>query len=269
MKNLFKEAHKMTREIKRKYNDVEYKAQFSLCLSFLNKEGGIKLKELRGSEKQVNWANDIRKELLNVIDELEEVDNKYFEKKDLIKMIKSWEKKLEKIREEVRNVDSAKFFIDYFKEILKHNSLREKASWICHAIEDSTLEENRSWDLLAHKAKLNYRREIIKEFKISYEEAKEITKDIKFEDDWANEIKENVLEIVEIFDDAVKQINNVEEIEKTKEYIIETLIQENPQFYKNGFKGIKKDEIENYRNMKDEKRKIEVAYLLFKDGVEC
>lgn len=42
MKTLFKEAHKIAREIKEKYNDVDYKVQFSLCLSFLNKKGDIK-----------------------------------------------------------------------------------------------------------------------------------------------------------------------------------------------------------------------------------
>ncbi|MGO1044489.1 hypothetical protein ACTPEO_17280 [Clostridioides difficile] len=38
MKNLFKKAHKMTKEIKEKYNDVDYKVQFSLCLSYLVEE---------------------------------------------------------------------------------------------------------------------------------------------------------------------------------------------------------------------------------------
>lgn len=35
MKKLFKEAHKLTREIKAKYNDVDYKTQFKLCLQML------------------------------------------------------------------------------------------------------------------------------------------------------------------------------------------------------------------------------------------
>lgn len=39
MKNLFKEAHKMTREIKAGFNEVDYQAQFAICLSYLqNKE---------------------------------------------------------------------------------------------------------------------------------------------------------------------------------------------------------------------------------------
>jgi len=40
MKNLFKAAHKMTREIKEEFNEVDYRAQFAICLSYLqnNKE---------------------------------------------------------------------------------------------------------------------------------------------------------------------------------------------------------------------------------------
>lgn len=40
MKNIFKRAHEMTREIKREYPEVDYRTQFGLCLSYLlkNKE---------------------------------------------------------------------------------------------------------------------------------------------------------------------------------------------------------------------------------------
>ena len=46
MKNLFKAAHKMTREMVAKYKDIDYKAQFVLCLAYLqeNKEE----KEVKG-----------------------------------------------------------------------------------------------------------------------------------------------------------------------------------------------------------------------------
>ncbi|MDC9421671.1 hypothetical protein PSL90_18160, partial [Clostridioides difficile] len=94
-------------------------------------------------------------------------------------------------------------------------------------------------------------------------------KEINFNDNWSNEIKENVLEIVEIFDDAVKQATSTEYIEKAKKYIIETLIQKNAQFYKNGFADIKKKQIENYRKIESAERKIEIAYQIFRDGVEC
>ncbi|HBX47564.1 MAG TPA: hypothetical protein DEF85_01565 [Clostridiaceae bacterium] len=38
MKNLFKKAHKMAREMKEKYPEVDYHAQFGLCISFLLEE---------------------------------------------------------------------------------------------------------------------------------------------------------------------------------------------------------------------------------------
>ena len=46
MKNLFKEAHKLTKEIKEQYPEVDYKAQFGICLSYLRsnkEEGNMKL----------------------------------------------------------------------------------------------------------------------------------------------------------------------------------------------------------------------------------
>ncbi|WP_096636389.1 hypothetical protein [Clostridium cochlearium] len=46
MKNLFKEAHKLTKEMKREYPEVDYKAQFSICLSYLH--------EMKGDNK-ITW----------------------------------------------------------------------------------------------------------------------------------------------------------------------------------------------------------------------
>lgn len=68
MKAIFKEAHKMTREMAKEY-EVDYQAQFGLCLSFLfeenqKEEKEVKKAELKGSEKQIKWAEDIREEQL-------------------------------------------------------------------------------------------------------------------------------------------------------------------------------------------------------------
>ena len=43
-RNLMKEAHKMTKEIKEQYPEVDYQAQLGLCLSFLAQEGGQEMK---------------------------------------------------------------------------------------------------------------------------------------------------------------------------------------------------------------------------------
>ena len=41
MKNIMKEAHKLTREIKREYPEVDYKTQLGICISFLSKNKGV------------------------------------------------------------------------------------------------------------------------------------------------------------------------------------------------------------------------------------
>lgn len=277
MKILFKEAHKMAREIKRKYSNVDYKVQFSLCLSFLNKKGDIKLKELKGSEKQIIWANDIRTDILNLTNELEKsklerIKNEDYKIKDMSieEMIERCKRKFERIREAISNIENAKFFIDNFRNVLKYNSLNQKAFHINQILKDSQFaKENRNWSFLQGETQASYRLKKVKDYSISYEEAKKIAKEINFNDNWSNEIKENVLEIVEIFDDAVKQATSTEYIEKAKKYIIETLIQKNAQFYRNGFADIKKKQIENYRKIESDERKIEIAYQVFRDGVEC
>ena len=56
-RNLMKEAHKMTREIKEQYPEVDYQAQLGLCLSFLAQEE--EEKEMEGPEKQVKYDTDL------------------------------------------------------------------------------------------------------------------------------------------------------------------------------------------------------------------
>lgn len=73
MKNLFKEAHELTKEIKKEFPEVDYKVQFAICLSYLQKmKGDNKVVELIGSEKQIKWAKDIKKELIKEVEEYKE-----------------------------------------------------------------------------------------------------------------------------------------------------------------------------------------------------
>ncbi|MBU5425029.1 hypothetical protein KQI41_01285 [Tissierella pigra] len=74
MKKMFIEAHKMTREMVEKYG-VDYQAQFGLSLSYLlEMEEKEMLKELTGTPKQIAWANDIRKDLIEKFEKLEVAD---------------------------------------------------------------------------------------------------------------------------------------------------------------------------------------------------
>lgn len=59
-KNLMKEAHKMTKEIKEQYPEVDYQAQLGLCLSFLAQEGEQEMKIEGKSEKQIKYAENCR-----------------------------------------------------------------------------------------------------------------------------------------------------------------------------------------------------------------
>ena len=54
-RNLMKEAHKLTKEIKKQYPEVDYKTQLGLCLSFLSqeKEGKEMVEISIGTEKQI------------------------------------------------------------------------------------------------------------------------------------------------------------------------------------------------------------------------
>ncbi|MCY6957843.1 hypothetical protein [Clostridium brassicae] len=68
-KEIIKKAHEMTKEIKNQYADVDYKTQFGLCLSYLLKnEEDMKMVELKGTEKQIKWAEKIRETMIKHID---------------------------------------------------------------------------------------------------------------------------------------------------------------------------------------------------------
>ena len=70
MINIMKEAHNLTKKIIKKGDS--YKATFRICLSFVHsqvKKGLIKMVELKGTEKQIKWANDIREKFISICEE--------------------------------------------------------------------------------------------------------------------------------------------------------------------------------------------------------
>lgn len=73
-RNLMKEAHKLTKEIKKQYPDVDYKTQLGLCLSFLSQEKGEKkMVELKGSEKQIKWAEELRSRFVKYLEFIQDL----------------------------------------------------------------------------------------------------------------------------------------------------------------------------------------------------
>ena len=75
--NLLKKAHELTKEIKREYPEVNYKAQLGICLTFLHNNKEVEeMVKLEGTEKQVKWAEDIRKEMIEDAKEtIERINN--------------------------------------------------------------------------------------------------------------------------------------------------------------------------------------------------
>ena len=118
-RNLMKEAHKMTREIVNQYGDVDYRTQLGLCLSFLSQEGGKEMVELKGTEKQVKWAEDIRNRIIKV----NEIFEKAIEGVDMDKMAKStWldDNMYVIAQTSLKNIlvqEEAKFFIENFRDL--------------------------------------------------------------------------------------------------------------------------------------------------------
>ena len=73
MKNLFKAAHEMTRKMVAKYKDIDYKAQFVLCLAYLqgNKEEeemkGVKFAVVEGIKVPTEILTDNQHAVINTM----------------------------------------------------------------------------------------------------------------------------------------------------------------------------------------------------------
>lgn len=73
MKKVFKKAHEMTRKFVEEYG-VDYQAQFGLCLSYLleKEREEEEVKELKGTPKQIAWAEKIREEQMESFNRFKE-----------------------------------------------------------------------------------------------------------------------------------------------------------------------------------------------------
>lgn len=121
MSLVMKEAHRLTKEIKKEFQNVDYKFQLGICMSYLlNGEGENEMVELQGSEKQVKWATDIRENTIKSIDRalerLEEIQSERVAKGR--KRVRIFDKRIDKLKvllEEVKNESSAKIFIEEYR----------------------------------------------------------------------------------------------------------------------------------------------------------
>ena len=118
-KELMIKAHEMTKEIKREYPEVDYKFQLGLCLAYLQSEGEVEMVELKGSEKQVKWANDIREVVLLASRRNLELKQEFYNEKPNSKMRTRVFNEAKELNEKIENEESAKFFIENFAFIIK------------------------------------------------------------------------------------------------------------------------------------------------------
>ena len=119
--NIFKKAHELTKNIIKK--DDSYKATFKLCLSFVYsqvKKGVEKMVELKGTEKQVKWAEDIRKICLDCLNKSlvfwQEESNRLEVKKGkpskrTVRIVEN----IESFIEVIENEENSTWFINHFK----------------------------------------------------------------------------------------------------------------------------------------------------------
>lgn len=138
MKNIMKEAHNLTKKIIRKGDS--YKATFRICLSFVHsqvKKGVNKMVELKGSEKQIKWALEIRKQVLEVIEnvrtrKVEEVSKRADKvKKDGTVItakdrVEKMNKRFNELTKSIENNESSVFFIENFSSITSRSAVSKK-----------------------------------------------------------------------------------------------------------------------------------------------
>lgn len=90
---------------------------------------GMDMVELKGTEKQVAWANDIRKNVFDMYQEIKTFVRAYGDFRP-----ERHEKTLELIEQELAAKDSAEFWIDYFKAA---THFREKEDYRAGMVIDS------------------------------------------------------------------------------------------------------------------------------------
>ena len=130
MENLFEAAHKLTKEIKAEYPEVDYRAQFAICLSYLQNNREVErmdlIEQLRNEARE--YRNEEKLENLKKIngenwnEEMEreniEIGSKnYFErrKKEVAKELRTKMKNTEdrkkrmELRKEIRKIQNAAY----------------------------------------------------------------------------------------------------------------------------------------------------------------
>lgn len=200
---IMREAHKMAKEIKNEYPEVDYKFQLGLCISYLlneRVEEKMELKELKGTEKQVKWANDIREKTLEFVAE---------------------NKRLKELEALIQDVEEAKFFIENLKVMTSQYANFSRKSEDCECAlkflkrkkeQKDAFENAKERGIILTDDMLKARTVLIdakRESEEIIEEAKE--KDIKVRKSWLKGIQ-GIERMIEIIDEGKLEKEDCDEI---------------------------------------------------------
>ena len=148
MKKVFKKAHEMTRKFVEEYG-VDYRAQFGLCLSYLlekekeEEEVKIEMKKLKGTKKQIKFANNIKEATLEIVNQFERAIEQYSKHE---KMKEKNMQRLEKAKELFESYENAGDFIGDWKAVVYTDNKAERVMIIADKLEEKGI--NITWRIL-------------------------------------------------------------------------------------------------------------------------
>ena len=116
-----KEAHKLAKGIKAEFPEVDYKFQLGLCITYLANEGANTMVALKGSEKQVKWAEQIKAEMLQGFKIIEAIKTVWAESMNEPVLIAILED-AENAKTKVENEDRSEWFIDNKYRLIHYSS---------------------------------------------------------------------------------------------------------------------------------------------------
>ena len=114
MSKVFTEAHRITRDMVEEYG-MDYRAQFAITLSYLlNKKEEEEVRELKGTEKQVKWANDIMAIFDEIVADVEISIEKYSKTEERKEIERN---KLKDIKLKLDELEDAGQIINNYKKL--------------------------------------------------------------------------------------------------------------------------------------------------------
>ena len=139
------EAHRIAREELK----GDYQARLSLALRQLWKkkkgEDKMDLVKLKGSDKQVSWAEDIRSDVLEFLDEVDKHKGYAY---DMIKddeMVVKFKKELEEFKTKVKKEEQSKWFIEELRCFHDTKGTYFKAEKMAKMIRGGEFDYLESW----------------------------------------------------------------------------------------------------------------------------